>query len=190
MDLSDFRRLQQRISRARNAVMNVDAAGFTRDSTSLSENKLIVIGIKSPEQLEDELLQLCVWIWSMKDYLKNLVIASTGIGQQIEDIVNTTDSLAIVADIANRDKHGKLKKSRTGDFAKLTNVGFKINQTAFNSITIDGSVVTFDIGKPSAATLIASIEFEKGNRPVMDAFQVLENALNAWETQAFPLVGV
>lgn len=125
----------------------------------------------------------------MKDYLKNLAVANGDTGQQIDDIVNKTDSLAIVADIANRDKHGKLTKSRTGDFAKLADVGYKINQTALNSIAFSDSTVTLDCGKLHDANLYASVVFETGNRPALDAFQIIEDAIRVWETHARSIAG-
>lgn len=190
MHISNFRRLQQRVSRVRDAVATKDAEGFTQILNIPADEKLVIIGIKSPEQLEDELLQLFVWIWSMKDHLKNLAVANGAQGQLIEDIVNAEDSVAIVADIANREKHGKLTTSRTGDFAKLTNVRIMINQSAVDSIAFDKSEVRVDVGRPNDAQLFASIEFESGNRPTLDAFQTIEDAMQIWETKAYPIAGV
>jgi len=101
-----------------------------------SSTNLEVIGIKAPEVLEDELLTLFIWLWSMKDYLKALCatrgIAGSEIEQieQIEQIANVERPLSIVADIANRAKHGVLSKSRSGDFAKLQHVSISIPQSA------------------------------------------------------------
>lgn len=189
MDLINFRRMQSRVSRAKRAVATNDVTGFRKALCTSSNVGLVVVGIKSPEQLEDELLQLCVWIWSMKDYLKNLANANGATGQQIEDIVNASDALAIVADIANRDKHGLLTKSRTGDFAKLTDVGYKINLTALTSLAFRQMEMEIDVAKPNDAELYASIDFESGNRAPLDAFPVIDAAISAWENHAYPLAG-
>lgn len=36
------------------------------------EHKFQISGVKSPEELEDDIAALAVWVWSMKDYLKKL----------------------------------------------------------------------------------------------------------------------
>ena len=186
MNFKDFENLKQRVSRAKDAVAKKDADGFTQALNVHPGETVTVQGIKSPEQLEDEILTLCIWIWSMKDYLKTLAIANGGSGQQIESIVNNNDSLAIVADIANRAKHGTLTHSRTADFAKLSGVGYSIGQAALNSIAFGESGVTLDVGKPEDAEFNAKVEFESGNR---DAISVIADALTAWETEAYPLIG-
>ena len=193
MNLSDFRNMQRRVERAMDAVTKNDSAdGFTQALNSHSDEKLVVKGMKSPEELEDDLLSLCVWIWSMKDYLKTLVSNAGGDPKKIEEIANDNDALAIVADLANRAKHGELTKSRTQnkDFAKLAGVGFKVNQTALNSIAFGESEVTMDVGKPNDATLTARIEFDANNRDsIDDAFGVIGDAMTVWENEAYPLIG-
>ena len=190
MNLKDFESLRNRVARAKDAVAKNDADGFTQELNSHSNEKLIVQGMKSPEQLEDEILTLCIWIWSMKDYLKTLAVANGQSGQQIENIVNNNDSLAIIADIANRAKHGTLTQSRTNDFAKLSGVGYSIGQSALNSIGFGESGVTIDVGKPEDAEFTAKIEFESGNRAdIDDAVAVIADALAIWETEAYPLIG-
>ena len=193
MNLTDFRNMQRRVERAMNAVSkNESAEGFSQALNSHSDEKLVVKGMRSPEELEDDILNLCIWIWSMKDYLRTLASTAGIPPQKIEDIANDNDSLAIVADLANRAKHGKLTKSRTKnkDFAILAGVGFKVNQTALNSIAFGESEVTLDVGKPNDATLNARIEFESGNRDAIeDAFGVIGDAITIWETEAYPLIG-
>ena len=192
MNLTDFRNMQRRVERARNAVSkNESAEGFTQDLNVHPDEKLIVKGLKSPAELEDDILTLCVWIWSMKDYLKTLVENNDGNPQRIEEIATESDSLAVVADIANRAKHGNLSRSRTrnDDFAKLTNVGFVVDQTAVDSISFGRSGVTVDVGRPNDAELTAKIQFESGDRETIDnAFAVIEDAIKTWETEAYPLV--
>ena len=190
MNITELEKLQERVARASAAVSKKDAEGFTQALNSQTEEKLVVQGMKSPDQPEDELLNLCVWIWSMKDYLKTLAVANGHTKQDIEEIVNNNDDLAIVGDIANRAKHGTLEKTRSGDYAKLSNVGYSINQTAIDSISFGESEITLDVGKPEDAKFHASIEFESGNRDsIDDAFPVVANALTAWETHAYSLAG-
>ena len=73
MNFKDFENLKQRVSRAKDAVAKKDADGFTQALNVHPGETVTVQGIKSPEQLEDEILTLCIWIWSMKDYLLSLI---------------------------------------------------------------------------------------------------------------------
>ena len=190
MNLSDFQNLRQRVSRVHDAMKKNEGEGFTQSLNTHTDEKLVVRGIKSPEYLEDQILTLCIWMWSMKDYLKKLAIDNGCTGRQIEDIVNNNDSLAIIADIANRTKHGTLTKTRCGDFAKLSGVGYKIKHTSLNTIEFGKLEVTLDVGKPEEAELTATIEFDSGNRAMIDdAFAVISDAMSVWESQAFPLIG-
>ena len=138
MNKSEFSKLYERVQRSPDAVYRKANVGFAQSNKfpDGSSTNLEVIGIKAPEVLEDELLTLFIWLWSMKDYLKALCatrgIAGSEIEQieQIEQIANVERPLSIVADIANRAKHGVLSKSRSGDFAKLQHVSISIPQSA------------------------------------------------------------
>lgn len=188
---SDFLKLLERVQRSHDAVHRKASVGFLQ-SHELDDgtySQIEVIGIKAPESLEDELLILFIWIWSMKDYLKILCEARGVPGKRIEQIVNSERSLAIAADIANRAKHGVLKESRSGDSARLQNVRISIPQTAMVSIAFNKDTVRMVVGLPEDAELFAEIGFETG-LATLDAFQVAQQALDAWQKHAFPLADV
>jgi hypothetical protein len=42
------------------------------EAPGFGEHKFQISGVKSPEELEDDIAALAVWVWSMKDYLKKL----------------------------------------------------------------------------------------------------------------------
>jgi hypothetical protein len=46
------------------------------------------IGVKAPEQLEDDFLNLFVWTWSLKDYLKSCFVAKGLRGKAVEEEAN------------------------------------------------------------------------------------------------------
>lgn len=191
MNKSDFSKLYERVKRSHDAVHRKASTGFTQSHSHPdgSYTHLEVIGLKAPETLEDELLTLFVWLWSMKDYLKALCKARGIAGNRIEQIANAERSLSIAADIANRAKHGTLKESRSGDFAKLQNVSISVPQSALTSIAFIKPAVRISVGMPEDAKLFAEIGFDSGLPPV-DAFDTASGALLAWETHAFPLAGV
>jgi hypothetical protein len=191
MNKSEFSKIYERVKRTHDIVYRKASAGFsqTNQNPDGTSTHIEVAGLKSPETLEDELLNLFVWVWSMKDYLKTLCQDRGITGQKIENIANTNRSLSITADVANRAKHGQLTQSRSGDFARLQNVSVSIPQSAIASIAFEKQSVVIAVGIPENAELFAEIGFDSGLAPV-DAFPIAVQALSAWETLAFPLAGV
>lgn len=191
MNKSEFSKIYERVKRTHDVVYRKASTGFTQTTQNSdgTSTRFAVVGLKSPEALEDELLNLFVWLWSMKDYLKTLCESRGIAADRIEHIANSNRSLAITADIANRSKHGTLKKSRSGDFAKLQNVAVSIPQSAVASIAFEKPSVIITVGIPEDAELFAEVGFDSGLASV-DAFPIAAQALSAWETLAFPLAGV
>jgi len=175
--------LRARIQRALTAVQRRAADGFFQSHVldDGQRHNYSVTGIKSPEQLEDELLTLFVWVWSLKDHLKNTYRLRNLDSRVVEDVVNDCVPLQYVSDIANRAKHGDLRESRSGHFAALTDVGITIPQSAISAITVGAFNVGVDVAKPNEAELRASVQ-PQGKAP-LDAFAVLTNAIEAWETR-------
>jgi len=191
MNKSDFTKLYDRVQRSHDAVYSKASSGFVQSHKlpDGSSTHIEVVGIKPPEQLEDELLNLFIWLWSMKDYLKTLCATRGIAGNRIEHIANVERSLSIAADIANRAKHGVLRESRSGDFAKLQNVRISIPQSAVASIAFGKPAVRITVAIPDDAEFFAEIGFDSGIAPV-DAFQTASQAFIAWQVHAFPLAGV
>lgn len=189
MNFVKFKQLRSRVQRAYATVHAKACIGFVKQQIAQDGSccPIEVRGVKSPEQLEDELLNLYIWIWSMKDYLKELCRREGVNPQRIEDLVNTESSLMIAADIANRAKHGELRQSRTGDFAKLEGVQVSLPQGALESICFRDSTIQIDVAIPDDAELTATIAFDSG-APSQNAFVVAQHAISAWETRALPLI--
>ena len=187
----DFQALRDRIERCYKRVhLNADPGySSTYQASDGTAQTIRVVGLKSPALLEDDLLCLFVWIWSMKDYLKELCRLNGTDPQTIERIANTEPALTIAADIANRVKHGVLRDSRSGRHARLTKVGIETPGADISSITVKAFEVEIVVANPETATLCASIEFAS-NDPPLDAFNVLNDAISAWESRAFPITGV
>lgn len=190
--VAEFLRLRERVNRCRSTIEHKAHAGFVQVHafSDGSTHTFRFTGIKSPEQLEDELLSLFVWIWSMKDHLKELARARGADAKLIEMIADKELSLGIASDIANRSKHGYLRKSRSGRFSRLSNVGIAIPGNALSKIVVGAFDVGIGVDLPEAATLRATIEFDSGTHQPLDAFVVAETAIIAWETYAFPVAGI
>ena len=177
--------IQSRIERARRTVQN--ASGTKYETSYQAEGTDFTTyfsahGLKDPNQLEDDFLNLFIWTWNLKDYLK-ISFQNMGIdAQEVEKIVSNTKALGYVSDIANRAKHGVLEKSRSNEFAELVNIGIEIPQKSIERITFSGQEISTNIKNPQNLIIQATIRTNVGID--YDAIEILTSAMNTWEIQA------
>ncbi|GAA0888190.1 hypothetical protein [Rhodanobacter soli] len=186
MTPTSFEELRARIHRAEIIARRADSVGYQKNQTLAdgSKHQYQISGIKSPEQFEDDLLTLFVWVWSLKDYLKELY-KSMGLDPRlVEEMANNCTALKYVSDVANKAKHGILQQSRSGQFAELVNVGHSVPQAAISKITFSAFNVEIDVSKADQVLLHAFVK-PRGGEPI-DAFEVLAQAMLTWETKVIP----
>lgn len=181
MNIDAVEELRSRIRRIALTAHKLAAPGHEQTHTldDGTTHHYKISGIKSPEQLHDELLTLFIWVWSLKDHLKELCKVRNLDPQTVEEVVNRSPSLQYVADIANRAKHGILRNSRSGQYAELSDLGFTVPQTAVARITVGAFNVGIDVARPDEVELRASIKLRSGD--ILDAFATLNDANNQWE---------
>ena len=182
MTPSDLDAIRSRIHRAIGAVQVASGAGYEisyqAEGTDFTTH-FRAVGVKAPEQLEDDFLNLFIWMWSLKDYLKTCFEASGLRGNAVENEVNRCPALMYVADIANRAKHGVLRESRSSEFAELVDVGFTAPQDSIERITVAGPEVTLHLKDPQMVHIHATVATKAGIR--LDALAVLSEAMQCWE---------
>ena len=177
--------IQSRIERARRTVQN--ASGTKYETSYQAEGTDFTTyfsahGLKDPNQLKDDFLNLFIWIWNLRDYLKDC-FKNKGLDvQEIEEIVNKTKTLGYVSDIANRAKHRKLNKSRSNEFAELVNVGTETPLKSIELITIAEQEVSIYTRNPQYMIVHATVRTNTGTE--YDAIEILNSAMAAWEAQA------
>ena len=183
MTPADLDAIRSRIRRASAAARDASGSGYQTsywaEGTDFITN-FKAIGVKAPEQLEDDFLNLFVWIWSLKDYLKLCFVA-----KGLE--ANRCQALTFVADIANRAKHGDLRESRSGEFAELVEVGLNAPQECIERITFAGPDVTLQIKDPQMVSIYATVATRSGRR--YDALVVLNEAMECWEAKVLTQIG-
>jgi len=182
MKLSDLEAIRSRIHRAVGVVQVASGVGY--ETSYLAESTdfrthFRAVGVKAPEQLEDDFLNLFIWMWSLKDYLRACFEAKGLPGNAVEDEVNRCPALMYVADIANRAKHGVLRESRSSEFAELVDVGFNAPQDSIEQIIVSGPEVTLHIKDPQLVHIHATVATKAGAR--LDALVVLSEAMQCWE---------
>jgi hypothetical protein len=175
--------LRSRIRRADSAARQPAARGYEQahifDDGTI--HRYSISGIKSPDQLHDDPLNLFVWVWSLKDHLKEAYKANNLDRRLVEEVANQCSALQYVADIANRAKHRTLRESRSGEFAELVGVGFTVLKTAIAKIVVGTFSVGLEVAKPEEVELHAFIK-TKNAKPI-DAFTILNEAIDVWETR-------
>ncbi len=144
------------------------------------ETKYIINNIKSPEEIEDKVESLLLWVWSCKDYLKKYSITYGKEDKWIENIVNNNREICICADIANALKHGGTNKSRSGLFPKLGDVAYSMPQTTLGKITLSANDIEIDIADPSGVDITIPVMDQNGNQ-VGDIFECIDATIKAWE---------
>ena len=187
--LFELQQIRERIKRTMCIVQRMAGAGY-RQSHVLSDGNTHdyhVRGIKSPSQLEDELLNLFIWVWSMKDYLKESYKASGIDPSSVEKVVDANRELQLISDIANRAKHGNLVKSRSRQFATLVNVGITIPQSSIQNIIVEAFSVKMNVKDTDNVEFRVDIQCSSSGE-VLDAFTVLHLGLKAWEQFVVPIV--
>jgi hypothetical protein len=141
-----------------------------------------VAGAKSLPEFEDELLNVIVWAWSVKDYLKEAARSCGNNPTEIESLANESEELGLISDLANRIKHGNLGKSRSGRFAKLGPISMSIPQSAVGKITVGANRVSTDVVDPDKIKFHAPVLSQDGE-VLAEAGECLMEAIKVWETK-------
>ncbi len=124
--------LKRKITRLQDGMSSPTLESRTGFSVELTRHRSITVSIDNFDEIEkikDELEALFVWLWAYKDYLVLALkdkYTNTIATNLVEEHVNRTPELQLTADIANTAKHGKLRKSRDGRYARLGNYATSI----------------------------------------------------------------
>jgi len=183
MDQYEINRMQERIWRL-NARLKRKAGEGAIWKAKCPDDKdythYHISKINDPMAVEDDIVSLAIQIWSMKDYLKEHKKSIGRNPQEVENFINGNAHLPICADIANSEKHGKLKESRSNKFCRLSSVVCSVPQQAIASLNIGSNSVGMDVKDPSLVTYTCKVVAFNGE-VVGDAFEILDQSIEAWE---------
>jgi len=183
MQITEIKSLFERIKRLSSGIERKEGAGHQWSYTFPDglETTYILKNMRNLDEIEDDIANLFIWTWNLKDYLKELAKTSNHNPEEIETMINSDRNLQICGDIANGLKHGRLRKSRSGSYSKLDRLKVEIPHTALSSITYRGKEVEFDISKMKDVILSIAVLDNQGET-IDDGFNVLSAALSQWET--------
>jgi len=179
MKTEDIDNLFGRISRIKKRlnIKNGDGASWECCLENGEKHKYILKGIKSPEEVEDDIANVFIWLWSLKDYMKKSFNNAS-----IETKVDANQHLSICADLANGLKHGGLDRNgRSGKRPVLGRLKYKIPQAAIKELSFGASTVGIDINNAHLVEWGMPILDDSSNS-IGDAFEYLDHCVTAWES--------
>ncbi|HDY86696.1 MAG TPA: hypothetical protein ENH82_01100 [bacterium] len=184
MNIAGAKIVLDRIARLSRRATNVGGDGATWSYTFPDDVKTTYIlnEVKAQEELGDDILNVFIWFWSFKDYLKELIVHQGGDPSSIENKVNSDQKLAICADIANRLKHSSLNHSRSGKFPILGSLAYSIPQSSIKKISFRGDEVEFDFQDYENIDIKMPILDSSGNE-IGQALHFLSYAIDVWEKE-------
>jgi hypothetical protein len=179
--VAEVEEILARARRLRDGVRAFKGEGATWEYTfpdGITEHYTIA-GVMPIERLRDDVSSLVIWLWSTKDYLKR-VASARGRGQQnIENLVDRTPALCLLADVANKLKHGELTRRRTTYDPSLGSPEFKSRHGAAR-LSVSAEGVTIEPTDPAAIEVSYPILDASGN-VIADAIVLLQSAIGYWE---------
>ncbi len=179
MSVESLEELVGRIARLKERMAQRSGAGDTIKSSDEFETTVIVESVKPANEVDDDLAAIFVWLWSVRDYIITKTTESGVMKSLVDNEIDKYLCLKLCSDIANRQKHQSLSKSRSGRFARILKSGYSIPQEAIDRITCEGRKTTFAISQPGMTRITADIVDNEDNR-ITGAIECIEQSLEAW----------
>ncbi|MBD2005215.1 MULTISPECIES: hypothetical protein [Cyanophyceae] len=182
MQLSEIKTLIQRIESLLESLQQrkSDTTYFYENYDDGSSVTWRFANAPSPQKILDEVQTTAVWLWSLKDYLKERLKAINKNSNEVESYVNSCHHLPILADIANRAKHGNLIKSRSGKFAEIEECIMSMNSCILKAVNDQDANVDLLIDNPESISYEIPIHDQNGNY-LCDALILLEKSFDEWK---------
>ncbi|WP_319557320.1 hypothetical protein [Thiomicrorhabdus sp.] len=182
MKYSELIKLNDRAKRVRERLDIKDGDGFSWTITKENDeqHEIVLNNVKTPEELEDDIASIFVWLWNLKDYVKKYSKIHGYPSNWVEEQINLDFNLCICGDIANGIKHGGLdRKTRSNKKPKLGNIHYQVEGNAIDKIVVQAFKVLFDVSQPDQVSLSMDVYDENGEK-IGDAFKLLDYAISAW----------
>ncbi|MGS2743215.1 hypothetical protein ACU6TU_06405 [Halomonas sp. LS-001] len=183
MTLNQVSSLLEKIKRIQINLGSLDGDGFEWALTheDLGYQEYSIKGIKEPKELQDEIENGFIWLWSLKDYVKKYSLAQGKDKKWVDNQVNNTECLCLCADIANSLKHGGIDRdSRSGKKPTLSEVAYKIPQEGINKLTLYADRVETVVSDTSTVKVSMDINDLKSGK-LGDAFELINKCLIEWK---------
>jgi len=181
MNISDVKEILDRVNRLSERAKTIKGAGssWSHRFEDGTETTYILNEVKPGAELEDDILNVFIWLWNMKDYFKSVLKARGDNPETIENKINADVKLTVCADIANGIKHGSLKGSRSGLFPKLGPLSYSIPGESMTKLEFRGNEIEMDF-KEFENIEIKMPVIDHNNKQIYDALPLIQHALSKW----------
>lgn len=159
-----------------------EGVGSTWSAKTLdgATHKYVLNGVKSFDELTDEIETMFVWVWSFKDYLKAHARNLGKSDRWVEAEASADRALSVCADVANRLKHGELRNSRSMRNPRLGTLTYSVPKEALGQLTVRAFEVEVDVSKADLVSFEMPV-IDCQERVIGDAFKFLESGVARWE---------
>jgi hypothetical protein len=181
--LADIEEVLGRARRLYSGVCQFKGEGATWEYTFPDGivERYTVADVMPIERLRDDVESLFVWLWITKDRLKLAASARGRDPQLIENLVNRTPALCLLADVATKLKHGEVTRNpRTPYDPTLGTPAFRIRQHGIREIVATTEGLTIKPTDSTAVEVTYPLLDSAGN-VVGDAIVLLQAAIGYWE---------
>lgn len=182
MDIATAQEVLNRAIRCMQALAGREGKGasWSAQVSDGSTQKYIINGTRPLEEIEQDFESAFVWLWSLKDYIKEVSEQKNRPRNWIEKKVNADERILLSADVANLFKHAKLQRPRSSTPPKLQHLRINLPQTSIKKIQVRADEVEFDTQNLSGATLTWPIRDAEG-RVEEDGILLLDYCVKFWE---------
>ena len=143
-------------------------------------------GGMGPEQLTNVMQSAIYNVAHLKDPLKRYAERNGKPVSDVEATVDESEGLQIVVDLSNWDKHGELRRSRSGKSPYLTNINRVLRLVAQPGrgvgLTLNRDGTPRVVGSGSASAVIVADVIDSGGAKLGEVETFLNAALAAWES--------
>lgn len=179
MSVETLEELLGRITRLKARMSTRSGTGDIIKSNDEFETTIIVESVKPANEVDDDLAAIFIWLWSVRDYMIAKATEKGIVKSLIDNEIDKHLCLKLCSDIANRQKHGNISKSRSGRFARILKSGYRIPQEAISRISCEGGQTTFAVSHPEKTSVTADI-VDKEDFRIIGAIECIEQSLGAW----------
>lgn len=136
----------------------------------------------SPQNVYQDVETAAIWLWSLKDYLKERIASTGGDPRIVEAHVDSSEYLPLLADVANTAKHGKLNRSRSGRYAHLSGSSLLIpSGLHMRGLSDKDADVELTLADPDGVDYKVDVS-DQHDKYIGDGLVVLRNALDEWRS--------
>lgn len=142
-------------------------------------------GEENKAEICNQIFIIISHIAKLKDHLKNLYASNGGDIKLIESEIESSEYLKLAIDLDNKEKHGKLEKSRSGRYPYLDDIDRALSvraggETQSSSFSIDPFTGQFETKGNIVITITAEVKASDGIR-VCSLDELINKSMEKWE---------